>query len=182
MPSSSQKNVSTVLVRNGTGNSCETQQILFLNQCRKVFIQRDYSQGLDVRFETDFPSRLTEMISREVWENTIHRINKIFEEAESINATTIFETILGCFSCYCSRLVTKSLYEKKLIELKEFLRRENEEIYHRAGLHIMNPMERGLRVIEISLLNTIEEPLNRNDGNSLAVNNIQGPAGSIRTM
>ncbi|CAB3406146.1 unnamed protein product [Caenorhabditis bovis] len=159
----------SVLVRNGSDGNPETQ-ILFLNQCRRVFIQRDYSKGLDVRFETEFPPRFTGMIPRDVWENTIHRINKIFEDAEAINARTIFETVLGCVTCYCSRLVSTSIFDKKLIELKEFLKRENSEIYHKAGLHIMNPMERGLRVIEISILNTIEEPPTRPDGNSLSVN------------
>ncbi|CAD6197161.1 unnamed protein product [Caenorhabditis auriculariae] len=160
------------------------RQVIFLNSCRKIFIQRDYSRGLNVSFETEYPTKLTGMISRDVWENTIMRINKIFEDAESVSCTTVFETLLGCITCYCSRLVTKSLYEKKLYELQEFLDRENEDTYHYAGVHILNPMERGLRVIEISLLNTSEEPLlSRPDGGVSPRQGLTTPlAPTTRTM
>lgn len=90
------------------------------------------------------------------------RINKIFADAEAvctviyvvvhifvlqITATTVFETLLGCLTCYASYALTKSSYSKKLDELQEFLDRENKEIYHRVGFHLRNPMERGLRVV-----------------------------------
>jgi hypothetical protein len=29
-----------------------------LNECRKIYIQRDYNQALGVRFSTDFPEEL----------------------------------------------------------------------------------------------------------------------------
>ena len=61
------------------------------------------------------------------------------------------ETLLGCATCYTIRLFSKTIYEKQLIELDEFLKRQNEEIYNPAGLHILSPMERGLRVVSLAI-------------------------------
>ncbi|CAI2352363.1 unnamed protein product [Caenorhabditis sp. 36 PRJEB53466] len=174
-----------VQVRNGASARAQQQyetEIIILNQCRKlngqIFIQRDYSKGLDVQFEAEYPARLTEKVSRDVWENTIVRINRIFADAEAITAPTVFETLLGCFTCYASYGISKSTYRKKLDELQEFLDRENREIYHHVGFHIRNPMERGLRVLEISLLTRHGESP-RDDADEV---NVQGAAGAIRTI
>ncbi|CAO4372489.1 unnamed protein product [Caenorhabditis nigoni] len=147
---------STYSTNTDSKNAAFETQIIILNQCRKlngqIFIQRDYTRGLDVQFEAEYPARLTEKVPRDVWENTITRINRIFADAEAITPQTIFETVLGCFTCYASYLVTKSTYCRKLDELQEFLDRENRDIYHHVGFHIRNPMERGLRVLEIAML------------------------------
>lgn len=163
-------------MRNGTSGGDKRQyetEVIILNQCRKIFIQRDYSKGLDVQFEAEYPARLTEKVPRDVWENTIVRINRIFADAEAITPQTIFETVLGCFTCYASYAITKSTYRRKLDELQEFLNRENREIYHHVGFHIRNPMERGLRVLEISLLSRQGETP-RDD--------VDSPGGAIRTI
>ncbi|PAV63903.1 hypothetical protein WR25_03277 [Diploscapter pachys] len=124
-----------------------------LNATQKVFVCRDYTQGLDIRFLRDFPPSLSPFIAEETWEHTITRINSIFQTADKVCFASVMETLLGCATCYTIRLFSKTIYEKQLIELDEFLKRQNEEIYNPVGLHVLNPMERGLRVIEISLLN-----------------------------
>lgn len=35
-----------------------------LNECRKIYIQRDYSQALIVRFSTEFPEELDNYVRR----------------------------------------------------------------------------------------------------------------------
>ncbi|KAK6747062.1 hypothetical protein RB195_000353 [Necator americanus] len=112
----------------------------------------DYAHGLNVHFETQFPLILRGKISERTWETTIDTINSIFAEAEKVCFATILETILGCVTCYCSRLVAETIYQKKMTKLNEFLDRENQGTYNPAGLHILSPMERGLRTIEIWIL------------------------------
>uniref|UniRef100_A0A1I7V0P8 Ras modification protein ERF4 n=1 Tax=Caenorhabditis tropicalis TaxID=1561998 RepID=A0A1I7V0P8_9PELO len=146
-------------MRNGNNTTEKTPfetEVIILNQCRKlngqIFIQRDYSKGLDVQFETEYPARLTEKVPRDVWESTITNINTIFSEAEAITTRSIFETVFGCMTCYASYLFLKSRYTAKLEKLQRVLDVENERIYHPVGFHIRNPMERGLRVLEIAHL------------------------------
>ncbi|CAL2038982.1 hypothetical protein CAEBREN_21441 [Caenorhabditis brenneri] len=156
-------------------------EVIILNQCRKlngqIFIQRDYSKGLDVQFETEYPARFTEKISRDTWENTIVNINKYFADAEAITGRSIFETIIGCVTCYASYLVMKSNYRRKLDELQQYIDAQNQNIYHRVGFHIRNPMERGLRVLEIALLMRAgESPRDQPE------QDVQEPNRPIRTM
>ena len=44
--------------------------------CRKVFIQRDYSEGSGVRFQTRFPVELQDKIEREQFEYTVKMMNR----------------------------------------------------------------------------------------------------------
>lgn len=39
-------------------NSASEMVKIPLNQCRKVYVQRDYSHGLNIRFQTTFPTEL----------------------------------------------------------------------------------------------------------------------------
>lgn len=91
-------------------------------------------------------------ISEATWETTIHTINSIFADAEKVCFATILETLLGCATCYCSRLVSDTIYQKKMKKLNEFLAQENHQTYNPAGFHILSPMERGLRTVEIWIL------------------------------
>ena len=36
---------------------------ILLNECKKVYIQRDYSQALIIRFSTEFPEELENYVS-----------------------------------------------------------------------------------------------------------------------
>ncbi|CAI4232015.1 unnamed protein product [Auanema sp. JU1783] len=146
------------------GESADAR-LLSLDSCHKIFIPRDYSTGLNVKFDTTYPSKFSGTgITEEIWTNTITTINKIFEEAESVGWSSFFETIIGCATCYISRIFSSTLYEKKISELVEFIERQNRDIYKPSDVYIVSPMERGLRVIEISLLGTTtNEPLDRVD-------------------
>uniref|UniRef100_A0A914WRP5 Ras modification protein ERF4 n=1 Tax=Plectus sambesii TaxID=2011161 RepID=A0A914WRP5_9BILA len=123
-----------------------------LTQCRKAFVQRDYSRGLAVRFMTDFPEELQGKIDPMVWQKTITNVNRFFDEAETVGGRSVFETLAGCFSCYMTQFCMTSQYQKKLMALAKFLEEQNKSIYIPSGLFVTDPMERGLRVIEISFL------------------------------
>lgn len=134
-----------------------------LNSCNKIFVQRDYSRGLGVQFEVAYPVGLVGKISEETWRNTIETLNAHYNKAEGVCCSTVMETLIGCFSCYISRIFSKTQYEQQLIEIKRFIDEQNEKIYIPAGLHLTDPIERGMRVFEISLLAT-SPILNRGNG------------------
>uniref|UniRef100_A0A1I7XZ20 Ras modification protein ERF4 n=2 Tax=Steinernema glaseri TaxID=37863 RepID=A0A1I7XZ20_9BILA len=125
-----------------------------LNACKKIFIERDYSQGLSVRFQTTFPTRLTGMISPDAWDNVITTLNSLFVEAERVCSSSVVETLLGCFTCYISRAFSKTIYERNLERIMTYIDEQNRDLFMPAGLFLSDPMERGLRMLEISILQT----------------------------
>ena len=57
----------------------------------QVFIQRDYSEGSGVRFQTRFPVELQDKIEREQFEYTVKMMNSMYAEAEKANCSTFCE-------------------------------------------------------------------------------------------
>ncbi|KAK0429363.1 hypothetical protein QR680_011344 [Steinernema hermaphroditum] len=117
-----------------------------LNACKKIFIERDYSSGLTVRFQTTFPTRLTGMISPDAWDNVITTLNTMFAEAERVCSSTVMETLVGCFTCYISRAFAKTIYERNLEGVMAYIDEQNRDLFMPAGLFLSDPMERGLRL------------------------------------
>ena len=60
-------------------------QTISTNNCRKIFIQRDYSEGSGVRFQTRIPVELQDKIEREQFEYTVKMMNSMDAEAEKAN-------------------------------------------------------------------------------------------------
>ncbi|KAJ1364180.1 hypothetical protein KIN20_024208 [Parelaphostrongylus tenuis] len=84
------------LAKNGV--TVHEMRTIHMESCRKIFIPRDYSQGLNVHFETQFPMAFRGKISETTWDSTIRTINSIFAEAEKVCFATVLETLLGL--CY----------------------------------------------------------------------------------
>jgi hypothetical protein len=104
----------------------ELQQMrLTSSSCSKVFIQRDYSEGIGVKFETKFPNELQGKIEIAEFEEVIERINSIYENAEKLNASTYFENCLACLSGYLLLICIPTNYEKvyirKIFEINNYL-------------------------------------------------------------
>nr|XP_053631713.1 golgin subfamily A member 7B-like isoform X2 [Cherax quadricarinatus] len=80
--------------------------------CLKVFIQRDYSEGTSVRFQTKFPPELEGKIEKSVFENTINDINGMFVEAEKMSCGRYCEGCLGCLTAYLVFFCMETHYEQ----------------------------------------------------------------------
>ncbi|CAH0395551.1 unnamed protein product [Bemisia tabaci] len=124
--------------------------------CAKIFIQRDYSEGTPVKFQNVFPSELEDKIERSAFEYTINQLNAYFAEAETATCSTYCEGCLACLTAYLIFICTETHYEKCLKKVAKFVLEQNEHVYVPRGLLLTNPAERGLRVIEISIL---DQPL-----------------------
>uniref|UniRef100_A0A8C6TZ65 Golgin A7 family, member Bb n=1 Tax=Neogobius melanostomus TaxID=47308 RepID=A0A8C6TZ65_9GOBI len=117
----------------------------------KVFVQRDYSEGTTCKFQTKFPTELETRIERSLFEDTVKTLNNYYAEAEKIGGQSYLEGCLACATAYLIFLCMETRYEKVLKKIAKYIQEQNEKIYAPRGLLITDPIERGMRVIEISI-------------------------------
>ncbi|XP_055757754.1 golgin subfamily A member 7B-like [Salvelinus fontinalis] len=117
----------------------------------KVFIQRDYSQGTTCRFQTKFPSELDSRIERTLLEDTVKTLNNYYAETEKMGGQSYLEGCLACATAYLIFLCMETRYEKMLKKISGYIQEQNEKIYAPRGLLLTDPIERGMRVIEVSV-------------------------------
>ncbi|XP_014070271.1 golgin subfamily A member 7B isoform X3 [Salmo salar] len=125
----------------------------------KVFIQRDYSEGTVCRFQTKFPSELGSRVSththrqieRTLFEDTVKTLNTYYAEAEKVGGQSYMEGCLACATAYFIFLCMETRYEKVLKKISGYIQEQNEKIYAPRGLLLTDPVERGMRVIEVSV-------------------------------
>ncbi|VDK43929.1 unnamed protein product [Dibothriocephalus latus] len=81
--------------------------------CERTFVQRDFSEGTAVRFQTSpLPPRLSGKISPEEFAKAISELNQLFDEAESISAAVVCENITACLFAYMLFLCMPTHYER----------------------------------------------------------------------
>uniref|UniRef100_A0A8Q3WLM5 Golgin subfamily A member 7 n=1 Tax=Homo sapiens TaxID=9606 RepID=A0A8Q3WLM5_HUMAN len=133
----------------------------------KVFIQRDYSSGTRCQFQTKFPAELENRIDRQQFEETVRTLNNLYAEAEKLGGQSYLEGCLACLTAYTIFLCMETHYEKVMLHLfsqkslkimkkvlkkvSKYIQEQNEKIYAPQGLLLTDPIERGLRVIEITI-------------------------------
>ncbi|CAH8483458.1 unnamed protein product [Dicrocoelium dendriticum] len=126
-----------------------------LPPCDRVFIQRDFSEGTAVRFQTSpMPHQLRGRLNPSVYADAIGQLNKLFHEAESISPAVCLENVLGCLTAYLSFLCIRTHYEKILKKVTLTVEELNEKLFLPSGLLMIDPSERGLRVIELRILHS----------------------------
>ncbi|XP_016360622.1 golgin subfamily A member 7B-like [Sinocyclocheilus anshuiensis] len=117
----------------------------------KVFIQRDYRDGTICKFQTKFPAELDSRIERSLFEETLKTLNCYYAEAEKIGSQSYLEGCLACATAYIIFLCMETRYEMILKKISMYIQEQNEKIYAPRGLLLTDPVERGMRVIEISI-------------------------------
>ncbi|KAK7834864.1 hypothetical protein U0070_022835 [Myodes glareolus] len=117
----------------------------------KVFIQRDNSSGTRCQFQTKFPAELENRIYRQQFEETVRTLNNLYAEAEKLGGQSYLEGYLACLTAYTIFLCRETHYEKVLKKVSKYIQEQNEKIYAPQGLLLTDPIERGLRVIEITI-------------------------------
>ncbi len=102
-------------------------------------------------------------ITKEEFTKTIKQINSYFQDAEEVTCTTFIEGCVGCLSffslflCYTNHYKQVDIaikfpyvFAKVLRQLDEYLQSENETLYSKHGLEILNPLANGL--LEVSFI------------------------------
>ncbi|XP_049499270.1 golgin subfamily A member 7-like [Panthera uncia] len=118
---------------------------------RKVFIQRDYSSGTHCQFQTKLPVELENLIDRQQFEETVGTLNNLYAEAEKLGSQSYLEGCLACLTAYTIFLCMETHYEKVVKKVSKYIQEQNEKIYAPQGLLLTDHIERGLRVIEITI-------------------------------
>ncbi|GAU92465.1 hypothetical protein RvY_04542 [Ramazzottius varieornatus] len=113
-----------------------------------VFIERDYSQGIQVKFQEKFPPELDGKMDPTTFQTIIQRLNEIYEDAETPNCATAWENCIGCCTCYMAFLFMESRYNKFLKKARAYIAEQNRQLSS-SGITIVDPYERGMRLIEI---------------------------------
>lgn len=117
----------------------------------KVFIQRDYNQGTMCQFQTKLPSELEARIDKQQFEETVRTLNSLYAEAEKLGSQSFIEGCLACLTAYTAFLCMETHYEKVLKKIAKYIQEQNDKIYAPRGLLLTDPIERGLRVIEVTV-------------------------------
>lgn len=117
----------------------------------KVFIQRDYNQGTMCQFQTKLPSELEARIDKQQFEETVRTLNSLYAEAEKLGSQSFIEGCLACLTAYTVFLCMETHYEKVLKKIAKYIQEQNDKIYAPRGLLLTDPIERGLRVIEVTV-------------------------------
>ena len=144
----------------GAGAAGGVTTINFAN-CKKIFVQRDYSEGCGVKFQTRFPQELEGKIERQQFEFTVNMMNSMYAEAEKANCSTFCEGCMACLTAYVIYFCSDTHYQKCLRKIARFVVEQNETVWTKRGLLLTDPIERGLRVIEISILTELAAPTNQ---------------------
>lgn len=78
-------------------------------------------------------------------------LNNLYAEAEKLGGKSYLEGCLACLTGYTIFLCMETHYEKVLKKIATYIRDQNEKIYAPRGLLLTDPIERGLRVVEITI-------------------------------
>ncbi|KOB64949.1 putative golgin subfamily protein a member 7/erf4 family [Operophtera brumata] len=83
-------------------------------------------------------------------------------EKKSADCSTYCEGCLACLTAYFIYICTETHYEKHLRKVSKFIATQNERVYNPRGIHITDPILRGLRVIEITIIDLPNSPTGNN--------------------
>lgn len=112
---------------------------------KKGFVQRDYSRGTKIRFETTLPSELESIISPAEFTVFINSLNEIYSDAEKLK---FCEGCLACLTAYLLYCCIETHKQKCMRRAAEFISNQN-ELWKDRGITVFDPITRGFRILEI---------------------------------
>eukprot|EP00054_Salpingoeca_dolichothecata_P020835 m.132421 g.132421 ORF g.132421 m.132421 type:complete len:103 (-) comp23768_c0_seq5:101-409(-) len=83
---------------------------------------------------------------------SISKINAVFTDAEQLTSALFWRNVLVCLSSFTLLLCLPDPYEAHLKEVRRVAAEENEKVFQPLGLRLHDPLERGLRVLEVTEL------------------------------
>jgi len=117
----------------------------------RAYALRDHSDG-EVAFETALPASLEGKVPPKEFEDTIVGINRYFEQATDFTWGLWFRNCLSCATFFWFDCCVTNPYAALMVEMSEYVRAKNKDVFNPCGLVLVNPLDRGLRLIEITEL------------------------------
>lgn len=112
---------------------------------RKGYVQRDYSKGTKIKFETTLPNELENIISQQEFAEFINSLNEIYLDAEKLK---FCEGCTACLTGYLLYCCIETHKQKCMRKASEFIDTQN-EVWKERGITVFDPMTRGFRILEI---------------------------------
>lgn len=112
---------------------------------KKGFVQRDYSKGTKIKFETTLPTELENIISQEEFAQFIGTLNDIYSDAEKLK---FCEGCAACLTAYLLYCCIETHKQKCMRKAAEFINEQNER-WRDKGITVFDPISRGFRILEI---------------------------------
>lgn len=115
---------------------------------KRVYLQRDYSKGIKIKFENSFPQVLQDILPESEFTQFINSLNDIYAEAEQLKLCE------GCFACLTAYLLYCCIdthKQKTMRRASEFIQAQNLD-WKNYGVTVKDPLKTGFRVIEIEYL------------------------------
>lgn len=112
---------------------------------KRGYVQRDYSKGTKLRFETTLPSELENYLDPNEFAQFIDKLNEIYSDAEKLR---FCEGCLACLSAYLLYCCIETYKQKCMRRAAEFIASQN-ELWKCRGITIFDPINRGFRILEI---------------------------------
>ncbi|KAE9552361.1 hypothetical protein FO519_004444 [Halicephalobus sp. NKZ332] len=129
-----------------------------LSECKKCFVQRDYSSGLLVRFSNEFPPELEGKIDPDIWVNFVNALNARYEKADSVTFASVVESTISFLTCHLAKLCYPTVWTRVLKEVDTYIAERNRGIFIPNNLFVRDPVTKGLRVIEVIILDEYLPP------------------------
>ena len=114
---------------------------------KKAYVQRDYSKGTKLKFESAFPSELENYITPTEYAQFIDSLNDIYSEADKLKFCE------GCFACLTAYLLyccIETHKQKCMRRAAELISNQN-ETWKDRGITVFDPISRGFRILEIQV-------------------------------
>jgi len=126
-----------------------------LAKLRKVFVDRDYRFGfMPVRFVTERPRELRNKIGRQDFAEAVEEINNSMKH---LGEPACSEGTFACLTGHLSLVCCPSRYEHGLSRAANLVKSQNENLWGLHKLHVTDPALRGLRVLEITILDEVAD-------------------------
>lgn len=112
---------------------------------KKAYIQRNYSKGTKIKFETTLPNELEHVLSQAEFQQFINSLNDIYHDAERLK---FCEGCMACMTAYLLYCCIETHKQKCMRRAAEFIQETN-ELWKDRGITVFDPMSRGFRILEI---------------------------------
>lgn len=91
-------------------------------------------------------------LTPEIFKETINKINTFFDAAEAHTSALYWRNFANCLVGYVADFCVANPYDAHLKAMSSYVTEQNASVFNPRGLMLVNPLDRGLRVIEITNL------------------------------
>lgn len=111
------------------------------------YVQRDYSRGMKLKFETQLPKSLENFISQEEFTQFIESLNDIYADSETLK---LGEGCMACMTAYLLYCCIRTHKQKCMKRASDLISNQN-DLWKERNITIFDPITKGFRVLEIHI-------------------------------